>query len=434
MSCIDPTQTDAGERGQDPPVVVPPWPGVDFHFGDPDPKFHPDPNLVKLAIGHYDEVGKRHRPKREDILPYLLIRAFTPGDRGARPIWPPTAFWESPDILLIDADYTGPFDPNLLVGTPVSGRSYRVFVRLFNLGLVESTGTNIRAWYVEPGFFTGQSGYEPHLIGGGFADLSDRTRPAAQRLVELDLPWTIPLALTGHECLVASASCIADPWSGSFDANQDRHLGQRNVTIAVGGYDLLPLLQQLGSMVPNGATLEVIHAGRDVIRLIQAIAGGSLSAGPGRDQAPVAAPDPASLYHGVPVGEQRHLLTAQVDDDGSAILPSDVLVEAVRGSAVRSAPGSPLEEGGDAGRLLRGLDPAQRDTVALVSGTNDMSALLPAALRKQLDIPDLRAASIADALGGAKRSAHLLRFVTSDAESAVIGGYSIVVSDGAAKS
>jgi hypothetical protein len=135
----------------------------------------------------------------------------------------------------------------------------------------------------------------------------------------------------------------------------------------------------------------------------------------------------------MPVGEQRHLLTAQVDDDGSAILPTDVLVEVVRGSAVRSAPGSPLDEGG-AGRLLRGLDPAQRDTVALVSGTNDMSALLPAALRKQLDIPDLRAASIADALGGAKSSAHLLRFVTSDAESAVIGGYSIVVSDGAVKS
>jgi hypothetical protein len=41
MSCIDPTQADASERGQDPPIVVPPWPGVDFHFGDPDPKFHP---------------------------------------------------------------------------------------------------------------------------------------------------------------------------------------------------------------------------------------------------------------------------------------------------------------------------------------------------------------------------------------------------------
>jgi hypothetical protein len=106
-----------------------------------------------------------------------MIRAFSPGDRGARPTWPPTPCWESPYILLIDASYTGPFDPGRLVGSPVSGRSYRVFVRVFNLGLLEGVGTHVRAWYVEPGFFNGDPGIEPHPIGGAYVDLEDRTRP-----------------------------------------------------------------------------------------------------------------------------------------------------------------------------------------------------------------------------------------------------------------
>jgi hypothetical protein len=44
-----------------------------------------------------------------------------------------------------------------------------------------------------------------------------------------------------------------------------------------------------------------------------------------------------------------------------------------------------------------------------------------------LAIGDLRAQSIAAALGGAKGAAHLLRFVATDEKGLLIGGYSIVV-------
>ncbi|HEY3530649.1 MAG TPA: hypothetical protein VGK78_15995 [Nocardioides sp.] len=97
------------QRGTDPDVVV----GKDEEqpeWRDPNPGWQPDPGLADEWRGLAAEIGRERRPRREQVYPYLLIRA-TVGDRGVRPTWPPTACWESPDILLIDASYTGPFDP-----------------------------------------------------------------------------------------------------------------------------------------------------------------------------------------------------------------------------------------------------------------------------------------------------------------------------------
>ncbi|GAB3900705.1 hypothetical protein GCM10029964_088460 [Kibdelosporangium lantanae] len=228
------------QRGDDPTRTVggghPPDPGP-----DPDPDWQPDDTRIAHWRHVYDKLAQRHRPRREDVLPSLLIRAFSPGDRGQRPLWPPIACWESPDILLIDTTWSGPFDPNRLVGSPTAGRSYRVFVRVWNLGLLPAIGVHVRAWWVQPGFFgpanQGQPGSEPTLIGGAVTDLDDWTRPGAQRLIELDQPWSIPTDLSGHECLLAAASCPADQWSGQWSCNSDRHFGQRNLTILAGPQD-----------------------------------------------------------------------------------------------------------------------------------------------------------------------------------------------------
>ncbi len=429
------------QRGQDPSHTVGPWPTNPPDQHEPDPKFQPDRNLLKLLIGQFDELGKKHRPHREDVLPYLLIRAFTPGDRGARPTWPPTPCWESPDLLLIDATYTGAFDPGRLVGSPVSGRAYRVFVRVFNLGLVPAIGTHLRAWFVEPGFFSGQPGYEPHLIGGAYVDLDDRTRGGAQRVVELDLPWVIPTTLTGHECMVATASCPADPWSGVFDANADRHLGQRNLEIAVGAQDIEPLLAHLGGMLPDGGTLELFHGGPAVVPLLNGVVGGRLTNAdgepvPGR----LVAPDPKTLRRGIVVGRGLHLLTALRQQSASMATPTEVLAEYAlvgrtgdpavgpTGDPVRDRAGAdPFAERGGPAQYLRQLDPQALRDVALVAGPGDLPDLLLNALRKMLDIGDLRGSSVAAALGGGTGAAHLLRFVATDTKGHLVGGYSIVV-------
>src|SRR5262249_39823025 len=53
---------------------------------------------------------REDKPRRrtQTLFPYLFIRAV-PGDRGARPLWPPTIGWESCDIHLLPAG-AGQFD------------------------------------------------------------------------------------------------------------------------------------------------------------------------------------------------------------------------------------------------------------------------------------------------------------------------------------
>ena len=257
------------QRGEDPKETVPPVTGEPPQWRDPSPGWRPDPRRARHLTEVIDEIGgDRRRPRREDVYPYLLIRAVV-GDRGVRPTWPPVPCWESPDVLLIDASYTGAFDPARLVVSPVAGRSYRVFVRIWNLGLLPAVGVLVRAWAVNPGFFgTGNQDdpyYRQHLIGGTWAELSDRTRPDSVAVVELDTPWTPDAADIGHHCLLAEVGSPLDPAGGFLLSNVDRHVGQRNLTVLTGGQSPQPLIAQLGTLVPQGFALEVTHAGVDAL-------------------------------------------------------------------------------------------------------------------------------------------------------------------------
>lgn len=289
---------DAEQRGEDPEdSIAAPRPEIE---GTEDPSWEPDPDAAGPWRELIKEWGGEHRPSREDVLPYLLIRAFAPGDRAARPIWPPTRSWLSPDILLIDDAWTGLFDPSRVVVSPTAGRSYRLFVHVWNLGLLPAVGVHVRAWYVAPGFFGGQPGaYTPELIGGAFLDLAPRTAPGAHRLAEIMPAWPIPAHLTGHQCLLASVECPADRWSGVLDANADRHVGQRNLTILAGDADLAPLLGHLGDVLGNGELLEVT----------------------------LEAKQRQMVTFGVPIVGGQHLFVAGKWDERLLILPTPVLAE-----------------------------------------------------------------------------------------------------------
>jgi hypothetical protein len=401
------------ERGTDPPNVIRTAPG---EAPPPDPKFQPDPALLTSLKAAYKSKADRGRPNREDVLPYLLVRAFTPGDRGARPTWPPVPCWESPDLLLIDASYTGPFDPSRCVATPISGNTYRVFVRAFNLGMLPAVGTQVTAYWIDPGFFNGQPVQQPNLIGAAYAEFADRTRAGAVQVVEVQPPWAIPFSLTGHECLVATVSCLADPWRGAFDANNDRHVAQRNLMIAVGHISLARLIGHLAGKVPAGGALEIMHGGPAVIPVLAAVSGGRLpSVGSSTDE-PVVAPGLADIRQGVLTDGGLHVMSAVRRDSAFIAAPTEVVTSA----AARTAPAASTA-------ILRDASPNFLDTVAISGSSKEAPAVLSEAITRMLDIGNLEAGSIAAALGGPSNSAHLLRFVASDSAGALFGGYSIIV-------
>jgi hypothetical protein len=395
-------------RGEDPkPVVDTSTPFV------PDTANAPDPERVKEVLR--DLVGKggdkRRRPHREDVLPYLLIRDAA-GDRGARPAWPPTACWESPDILLIDASYTGEFDPARCVGNPTSGNTYRAFVRVFNLGRLPAVGTQVTLYWVDPGFFGPNSAdYEPQLIGGAFVELADRTRPESVQVVEIAPAWSIPYELTGHECLMAIVDCLADPWRGVFDSNNDRHVGQRNLTIAAGSMPMDTLLKTLGARIPRGGAVQVLHGGDAVIPILQAVGGLR------RHGEAATAPVMDTINHGVMTGDALHLLTAVRRGEEVVVAPTEAMAAAVPTIDPLAVP-----------NYLRAADPKFLHSVAVTGVGENAHEVLGTTLQRVLDIGNLEAGSIATALGGGNDNAHLLRFVATDADGQFVGGYSLIVS------
>jgi hypothetical protein len=372
---------DAEQRGEDAPDSVgAPRPKVD---DQEDPGWEPDPHAADRWKDYIAEVGREHRPHREDVLPYLLIRAFAPGDRAARPIWPPQPSWLSPDIHLIDDTWTGPFRPEKVVGSPTAGRSYRVFVHVWNLGLLQAVGVHLRAWYVAPGFFGGQPGtYTPELIGGAFFDLQPRTAPGAHRVAEVIPAWSIPPNLTGHECLLASVECPADRWDGALDANADRHVGQRNLTILGPAASLAPLLQQLGESLREGELLEMT-LGADEVK--------------------------GAIRYGVPIAGGQHLFVAGKRDERLLILPTTRLANLL-GERFPD-----LSEPGVAAALFNEVW-EQFEAELWADG-------LDRALGNLLDTDELMTKNVLRALGG--EGARTLQLAAFDGRRNAVGGYSV---------
>ena len=429
---------DEAQRGSDPPGS---FGHVDRPSGDLDPSWSPG-DAPREAEELIKEHGREHRPHREDVYPYLLIRAYSPGDRGRRPTWPPVPSWESPDIGLIDAAWSGPYDTSQLVASPTAGRRYRVFVRIWNLGLLPAVGVHVRAWFVNPGFFGGNPGnpaYQPQLIGGAMVNLEDRTRPGAMAVVELDQTWDIPSDLTGHECLMASVSCPLDQWGGVLDANNDRHVGQRNLTILAGAQSAKSLLFTLGNLVTTYGTLELVHGGAAVVPVLRGALGTAKT-----EFGPVTrlrAPGVRAFRLGVDIGTGRHLAVMFRVDRGWLVADSarvwalaqergitgddDRDLRRVRTRA-RDKGTHPLARPNGIRRLVEQLGPELYDKVGVVVDGESGEALLEGLMRLW-DLQGLDAVDLTRAIAGEKPAAHLLRFAHTDPEFEEVGGYSLAL-------
>ncbi|HEY3547558.1 MAG TPA: hypothetical protein VGK17_15910 [Propionicimonas sp.] len=423
-----PDKEDREQRGDNPPGS---FGHTDPPSGDLAPGWTPNDDVRHEAEELIKELGREHRPHREDVYPYLMVRAFSPGDRGARPTWPSVPCWESPDILLIDASYAGPFTLSQLVASPTAGRRYRVFVRVWNLGLLPAVGVHVRGWYVNPGFFGGDPtnpAYQPQPIGGVMVNLDDRKKPGAMQVVELDHTWDIPADLTGHECLMVSASCPLDQWGGALDANNDRHVGQRNLTILAGTDSAKELLFTLGGLVTKTGTLELMHGGPAVTPLLRGVLGRARSEfRPGRLRAPSA----RKLRLGVSTPTGSHLLTMFGTPKGWLIADSGrlwalALQLGIVEEVGREGKAHPFATPLGTRRVIErvGLDRVEAFGVIVTAEPGE--ALLEGLVRLW-HLEGLDASDLATALAEGTGLAHLLRFAHTDPERNDAGGYSVTV-------
>jgi len=371
--------------------------------GDPDnptePKVtpgQPDPDRVKQVTAWLHD--KRHPSRQDGLWPYLLIRAY-PGDTGVRQ--PAVSyFWESPDIRVYEGDV---HDPNSATPVlhPTPGLPHSVFVHVWNLGRLPALGVTVRAWWANPSFsFDASSPEPPHYIGGTRVNLGDRTSADCHQLVRIEGLWTPTVENGGHECLLAVASHVMDPALGGFVASTDRHVGQRNVTLAAPEFDLTPLLNRLGAALTVGSDLQLLHGGAEVAPILLAhkvVAGRDVVLPQVRD---VVSPIPGQTTIG-------HLGTVTRTLGGHAVIPGRASVQAM------TTPAS--------------LTTFDRSTLLAGRVSVEARRISPAlAVVQALKVSDLTAGSIARAVSTSSGDGNLLRF-QEFRDGVVVGGYSVIV-------
>jgi hypothetical protein len=148
--------------------------------------------------------------------PYLYIR-YDEADIGARPLAQGTVFYASPDIWATPTDK---------YGNPQEGAEVTVHARVLNRGMAPAFAVNVEFYWFNPALaITPGNG---HPIGSALV-----TVPAGNYVkVPCPTPWKPTSVNAGHQCLFVQCSCPEDPLTAPFSPALDRHVGQRNITVA----------------------------------------------------------------------------------------------------------------------------------------------------------------------------------------------------------
>jgi hypothetical protein len=221
---------------------VPPWKQGRPPVGSP-----PEIPWFTGKIGETGRNGPTFGPRKDEFLPYLLVRANST-DRGARPF--SGVFWESPDIYVVPdqpAD-TAPLRPAGQGGTARASAPNTLYAHVWNLGKAPAFRVRVEFWWFDPSL--GFSRSAGHLIGAAYLDLEDRftlypdwrevteaygtwLSRGAHAVVKCPATWIPEFLNNGHECLVVRAGdAMLDPVAvQSFSPAADRHVGQRNIAV-----------------------------------------------------------------------------------------------------------------------------------------------------------------------------------------------------------
>ncbi len=226
-------------------------------------------------IGKIQRKGPSFGPRKDEYLPYLLIRASS-GDRGARPL--AGTFWESPDIFITpdqDAD-TAPLKPATTGGLAKANAPNTLYAHVWNIGKAPAYRARVEFYWFNPSLGIARS--DANLIGAAWVDLSNRftlfpdwtpvetsygqwLSRGCHAVVRCPMTWIPTFENGGHECLVMRVfEPLLDGLSpDQFSAAADRHVAQRNIAVVESSSPAdIDLTLSLGySRYPGEAEVEV---------------------------------------------------------------------------------------------------------------------------------------------------------------------------------
>lgn len=164
------------------------------------------------------EYGRRSQDwgRKAKVTPWLLIRHHL-DDMGLRPIPSGIAHYLSPDITIQSTD---------ALGNPVADEDNFIHARIFNLGAVGAAPVKVDFYWGDPSI--GLSAAHMNLVGTEWVEVDSLNAVD----VKCKTPWVPSLSHGTHQCLMVNCTNhILDPILHPFQARQDRHAGQRNVTV-----------------------------------------------------------------------------------------------------------------------------------------------------------------------------------------------------------
>jgi hypothetical protein len=244
--------------------------------GKPPPGSPDELPWFRGKIGDTRRNGPRFGPRKDEFLPYLLVRANA-SDRGGRPV--SDVFWESPDIYVVpnQAADSAPLRPATQGGVAAASAPNTLYAHVWNLGKAPAFRVRVEWWWFDPSL--GFSRSAGHLIGASYLDLEDRftlypewrevdaayggwLSRGAHAVVKCPQTWVPEFVNGGHECLVVRVGdAILDPVGvNQFSPATDRHVGQRNISVVPAASPAeITLDLQLGWLDrPGEADLEVV--------------------------------------------------------------------------------------------------------------------------------------------------------------------------------
>lgn len=134
-------------------------------------------------------------------------------------------WWASPDIWVVPGD-----DPEGTPGTPIANIPAFIWARVRNNGSSPVQNATVRFYWADPS--AGFDRNSANIVGTSFVTLD----PEQTSDVLCLQPW-IPVFINGgHECVLAEAfHTSADPLPATpqFNVPTDRHVAQRNLSIAL---------------------------------------------------------------------------------------------------------------------------------------------------------------------------------------------------------